>query len=74
MSEKYKNIAPLEVGGGEVCCFKLNGVFVKKYRNCNEASEDVNVSAGAIRNAALGITKQSGGYQWKFERDCEPID
>ena len=46
--------------------FSLAGKFIKKYGSVREAADDSGTYTSAIVNQSRGLTKQAGGYMWKY--------
>lgn len=46
--------------------FTKDGQFLKEWSSVSEAAESLNCVVGAISNCALGRSKTSMGYVWKF--------
>ncbi len=46
--------------------FTKDGLFIKEWQSISDAAQSLNCTVGAISNCALGRTKTSMGYVWKF--------
>ena len=51
--------------------FDLSGNYVHEYLSCSHASIATGIGRHNIGDCANGITKSSGGYQWKYKCDCD---
>ena len=52
--------------GKPVQQFSKDGIFIKEWQSISEAANELGCVVGAISNCALGRTKTSMGYVWKF--------
>ncbi len=50
----------------KVSQYYLDGEFIKTFDSYSEASEAIGINLSAIRRAALGQQKTSGGFKWKL--------
>ncbi len=50
----------------KVSQYYIDGEFIKTFDSYSNASEAVNINISAIRRAALGQQKTSGGFKWKL--------
>jgi hypothetical protein len=46
--------------------FGKDGAFIKEWPSITQAAESLNCTVGAISNCALGRSKTSMGYVWRF--------
>lgn len=53
--------------GRRIGQYTLNNEFIKIYPSCAEAARSTGLNRQAINNCALGKTKTSGGFVWKWE-------
>jgi len=59
-----------EKHGKHILQFDLNGNFVKKYNSVKEAAKSVGLkSVNSINNVMRGLSKQSAGLWWEYERN-----
>lgn len=59
-----------EKHGKHILQFDLDGNFVKKHNSIKEAAESVGLkSTNSINNVIRGLSKQSAGFRWEYERD-----
>lgn len=47
--------------------YNLEGSFIKKWINAQEASKILNIVVSDIHATARGLIKQAGGYQWSYK-------
>lgn len=57
------------VGGRPVLQFTLNGLFVKEYKSCKEASKVTNTNYTSICSCCNNKRKRAGEYKWKFKNE-----
>ncbi len=50
--------------------FDLNGKYVNDYLSCSHASCETGIGRHNIGDCANKITKQSGGFQWRYKDEC----
>jgi hypothetical protein len=48
--------------------YDLKGNFIKEYESAKEAQRQTGISNSAINNNLKNISKQSGGYVWKYKK------
>lgn len=59
-----------EKRGKHILRFDLDGNFVKKYNSVKEAANSVGLkSVNSINNVIRGLSKQSAGFRWEYERN-----
>lgn len=51
--------------------FDLNGKYVDEYLSCSHASNVTGIGRHNIGDCANKITKQSGGFQWRYKDECD---
>ena len=60
------NIAPNRSKGRKtVRQLTLDRTFIKEWSSIQEASENLNINLGSIKNCIKGTQKQAGGYLWE---------
>ena len=57
-------------GGKEVSQYDKQGNLLNTYPAASVASKETGVSVQGIRNVCNGKTKTSGGFVWKWTKDC----
>lgn len=57
----------------EIFQFSLNGEFVAKYKNTDDASQSSGIAKNLILLCCNGKIKQSGGYIWSFNESTIPV-
>jgi hypothetical protein len=60
----------------QILQYSLDGILIKKWKCISKASNELNISRGSIENCALGKSKSSGGYIWKYMSEiiCDVIN
>ena len=51
--------------------FKLNGEFIERYNSVKDASKKTNINSSSIENCGRGLSKSSGGFIWRYEKDIK---
>ena len=50
---------------------ELNNKVIKEYKNCADASKQLNLKASSIYRVCTGVRKKYKNYKWKFKEDYE---
>lgn len=64
-------VIPIEPYREKVCQFTKYGEYIATYNTIAEAGRMTGIGESAISNALKNRVKTSGGYVWKFERNCK---
>ena len=64
MANKIKSSKP-------VFQYTLDGVFVRGWNSAREAESELCISRQSIGKCCLGKYKQSGGFCWSFNEECD---
>lgn len=74
VNEISENSRRKQTGNYEIPVIKysLDGKRIKRYNSITEASNDVGVAVNTLTVCLQGITKKSGGYQWRYANDNPP--
>jgi hypothetical protein len=48
--------------------YDLNGKFIKEWPNQKEVFNQLEIKSSAIWSNIKGITKQAGGFIWKYKK------
>lgn len=49
--------------------FDCDGYFVRSYESIEEAAKELGLSTDVVGNAARGVSKSGGGFQWRYSSD-----
>lgn len=53
-----------------ICQFDKNNNFIREWKGCIEAARELNKHSTNINQCCNGKLKTSGGFIWKFKKDC----
>lgn len=53
--------------------YDVSGNYVNEYLSCAHASIETGIGRHNIGDCANGITKQSGGFQWRYKDECKNL-